>query len=431
VLPEGDQAIRLRPRAGSIPATSAEFMIPQVQKAVPHSLAVNLGIAAFALLLFQLVAFASGLLPEHGGLGWDGVAYARMVTGRLSEGSPNTAVRPLVIFAVRLPYWLGLDVLHSFQVMNAVAAFALYVVASLLLARGGLNTGTRTVVVANLALTISVSKMYGFYPALIDLGAIAVIAVAFYLAATDRYRSAAAACILATASREFGMAAPLFGIHRTIRTGRPRDALLFLPSVIVPFLIRLPALGIVPPDESPLSLRELATDLRLWEQPPFVVAFAYFSITLLGGITVLLVLRLARVLASLRAEPELATFAGFVVVAAAAGSADIWRYLVFVLPVALVLAAACLVDLNVAARRQVLVIMTIVTVLTQRPFQTMTVDSYFLDWFPVYGLARDQPVPPKILAVWLPRLALLALILVAFHLLIRRATRREGHPTNA
>src|SRR5215216_5594833 len=184
---------------------------------MPNSMRVNVASAAFALVLFHLVGMASGRLDVRNGLGWDGSMYARMVTGRLSDGSPNTAVRPLVVLAARIPNRMGLDVVRSFEVVNAVAAFALYLVAALLLERGGLEPRARVVVVANLAMTIAVSKIFGFYPALIDLGAMAVISATFYFAATDRFRLAAAASILATASREFGMAAALFGAHRAIR----------------------------------------------------------------------------------------------------------------------------------------------------------------------------------------------------------------------
>ena len=82
------------------------------------SLRVNVAIATFALVLFGLVGMASGRLDVHGGLGWDGEMYARMVTGRLSDGTANTAVRPLVILAVRIPYRFGVDVLRSFAMVT-------------------------------------------------------------------------------------------------------------------------------------------------------------------------------------------------------------------------------------------------------------------------------------------------------------------------
>jgi len=60
-----------------------------------NSMRANVASAAFALVLFQLVEMASGRLAVNGGLGWDGEMYARMVTRRLSDGTANTALRPL------------------------------------------------------------------------------------------------------------------------------------------------------------------------------------------------------------------------------------------------------------------------------------------------------------------------------------------------
>ena len=386
----------------------------------------NVASAAFALLLFQLVGMASGRLDVHGGLGWDGEMYARMVTGRLSEGTANTAMRPLVILAVRIPYSLGIDVLRSFAIMNAIAAFCLYLVAAFVLERGGLDAVSRAVTVSNLALTISVSKMFGFYPALIDLGAMAIILIAFYLVLTDRFRLAAVACVFATASREFGIAASLFGIHRAIRLGRRREALLFLPSLLVPVLLRLPWLGTLPGGDAPLSPGRLATNLRMWAHPVFIVIFGYFALTVLGGITVLLVLRTRVVLARLRDEPELATFAAVVLAATAVGDADIPRYLVFILPVGLVLAAACLGELPMRPRLEVLVVMTLITLWTQRPLQAMTTDAYFMDWFPLYEIREGQT--SAVVAVWGPRLLSLAALIAAGFLTVRHATRESVAP---
>jgi hypothetical protein len=382
---------------------------------------VNVAIAAFALLLFHLVGMATGRVQERGGLGWDGSMYARMVSGKLSDGSPNTAVRPVVILAVRIPYRLGADIIRSFEAMNTAAAFVLYLLAALLLQRNGLDAATRAVVVANLPLTISASKMFSFYPALVDLGAMAIIATAFYLASTDRFRLAAATSVLAASSREFGLAAALYGLHRSARLGRWKDAALFLPAVIVPVLIRLPMLGLVPRGGAPLSLAKLFDNLRMWTDVPFVTAFAYFALTLLGGITVLLAIRLPMVIRRLRAEPELVTFAGFVIAATAVGDSDIPRYLVFVLPVAIVLVAGCLSDLPAEARARVLAVVTLITILTQRPLQSMTTDAYFLDWFPLYRVAQGAPVPADVLMVWMPRLLSLILAMSAAYMVVRHA----------
>jgi len=98
---------------------------------------------------------------------------------------------------------------------------------------------------------------------------------------------------------------------------------------------------------------------------------------------------------------------------------------VFVLPVALVSIAAVLRDVRVEGRRGILAVMTLITVWTQRPFQAMTTDSYFLDWFPLYRIPGLTPVPAEVLAVWVPRLVTLLLLFIGAFFAIRHATRES------
>jgi hypothetical protein len=387
------------------------------------SLKANAAIAAFAVLVFHLLVLASGLITEERGLGYDGGSYALMVAGRFSDGTANTAVRPMVILLARIPHAFGLGIIESFRLLNYIAAFVLYLMVAMLLEQRRMGVPARAVLVVNLALTIALSKMFAFYPVLVDLGAMAIICMAFYFALTDRVWLAAIASILAAASREFGVAVPLFGLHRAIRQRQWGSALLYVPALAVPALIRSRLLGIIPADGSPLTISRLAENLQLWKDPPFVVAFAYFLLTVFGGISMLLWLRPAPIFAAVRREPELLTYAGFVLAAASVGDADIWRYVAFVLPVALVAAASALEDLTPAAQSRVLAIVTLVTVITQRPFQLMTMETYFSDWFPLYRLSRGSPIPVAIVATWGPRLAAVIVAALALRLVIRRNQR--------
>jgi hypothetical protein len=265
--------------------------------------------------------------------------------------------------------------------------------------------------------------MLAFYPVLVDLGALALVTMAFYFAATDRVWLGAIGSILAAASREFGLAVPLFGLHRALRQRQWTAALLYLPALAVPALIRSRAFGSVPGDGSPLTLGRLAENLRLWQDLPFVVAFAYVLLTVFGGVSMLVWLRPARVFAAVRREPELLTCSGFVLAAAAVGDADVWRYVAYVLPVVLVAVASALEDLTPLAQSRVLAVVTLVTVVTQRPFQVMTMETYFSDWFPLYRLSRGSAIPAAIVATWGPRLAAVIILAVALHLVIRRNER--------
>jgi len=395
------------------------------RSATARGLKVNATIAVTGVLAFHLLTLVSGRITESRGLGYDGLRYTRMVEGALSDGTANTSVRPFVILLVRIPHALGLDVIQSFQVVNYLAAFLLYLVLALLLARGGVGVPARVVLLLNLSLAIATSKMFAFYPTLIDLGAMAVISTAFYFAATDRALPAGVACVAAAASREFGLAVPLFGIHRSIRRRQWRNVLFYLPSLAVPFVIRMDALHIVPTGQQPFTAGALAGNLELWTRWPFVVAFAYFSLTVFGGITVLLWLRPLRMAATMRREPELATFVGFIVLAAAVGDADIWRYLAYILPGAMVFAAAALQDLDNETQRRALVTVTLITLLTQRPFQLMTMETYFTDWFPLYRASEANAVP-ALVATWGPRLAAVLLACAGLHLALRRPSPELG-----
>ena len=89
-----------------------------------------------------------------------------------------------------------------------------------------------------------------------------------------------------------------------------------------------------------LTAGDFIANLALWRDPPFVVFFVYFLITILGGITILLLLKPVWCVRRMIETPELFTFAALIVGAAVVGNADIWRYLVFLLPVIAILFAA-------------------------------------------------------------------------------------------
>jgi hypothetical protein len=378
----------------------------------------NAAIALLGVVLFASVSALSGKVATGDGLGWDGRAYAAMVTDHLGAGSGNTHTRPLLPLVTRIPYALGLDIIESFHLMNHLYAFILYLFAALLLARYGADVRLRTLVVANLALCIATSKMFGFYPVLIDLGALAVITAAFYFVISGRRWMAPIACVLAVASREFGIAVVLYGIHRAIRQRRFVDAAALLPAIAAMAAIRWVAAAGAAEDAAPLAVTDLVDNLKLWTSPAFVTVFAYFSVTVFGGISALLATRPRWAARRFADEPELATFLLIVLGATAVGDLDIWRYLAFTLPVALVLIAKYYAGADLAAVRRAALAMTVITLITQQPFQTMNEDLYFRDWFPLYFERMTQP--PDLMAVWFARLATLTLMMAAVAVGFRR-----------
>lgn len=384
------------------------------------AVARNLLLALCAVLVFHVVTTASGRVSEGGGLGWDGRVYARMIQGSMIEGSPNARSRPLLVLATRVPYFLGVDIIASFQLLNYLYAFALYLVVCLILDRYSASSVVKLVVVSNLALSIAVSKMYAFYPTQIDLGAIALTTLAFHFASTDRRFPAGIACVLAAASREFGVIAALYGAHRWMRQRRPwwEVTLVFAPGVATTVLIRWWVLTSAP-HLSASGLTDAFRNIQAtWSSPVFATAFVYCAIVLFGGITVLLALRPVWCLKRLRHEPELATFLILVVGLSAVGSLDVWRYLVFALPVVVVLIAQYFQDLGSRLTGRLLAAMTVVTVLTQRPFERMDDVLYMRDWFPLYR-HFDGGLSDDVARLWMLRVALLVLIMVVLVVALR------------
>jgi hypothetical protein len=156
--------------------------------------------------------------------------------------------------------------------------------------------------------------------------------------------------------------------------------------------------------------------------------FVYFTATVFGGISALLVLRLRWCIGRLRAEPELATLLGLVAAGAVAAGGDVWRYLSFAMPAALALAGTYLGGCDPDVRRRSLIAVTAATVITQRPFELMDRAKYFLDWFPLYYvLDLEEPVDTFV-PVWTARLLVMALLLVALYFAAVWTGRRSSGP---
>ncbi len=392
--------------------------------------------ALVGVLLFHLVSLASGKVAESGGLGWDGQEYARIAIDGWSEGGATSRTRPLIPFLARLPHAFGLSIIASFQLLNYLSAFVVYLAAGLILDRYGAPPRVVFVLVANLALCIASSKLFAFYPVLIDFGALALASVAFYLIVTDRRWLAAAACVLTAASREFGVVVALFGMHRAIRLGRPayETALTYVPSVVTTLLIRwwvVSAIGAGA--RPPISVGELLGNVFLLGSPEFMATFVYFAVVLFGGITALLVVVPRWSLDRLREEPELGTYLFVCGGLAALAGLDIWRYSAFALPVILALVGPYFLGADPAVVKRLLVAITLITLVTQRPFAMMNTDLYFREWFPLYRNGN----PAEVIAVWNARFASLLLLMAALFLAVRRdwgstrASMRARHAAEA
>jgi hypothetical protein len=181
-----------------------------------------------------------------------------------------------------------------------------------------------------------------------------------------------------------------------------------------------------PSGGDPHSLTVAVDNLRLWSSPAFVGAFAYFSVTLFGGISALLAVRARWCASRLREQPEMVTYLVVVVGAAVVGNLDIWRYLAYALPIALLLVGQYLEGDDGAAIRRTLAAVLLFTVVTQRPFQAMDAEQYLRDWFPLYPYFGAQPAAAGLTALWIARAASVVLLMVALHAMVRRRPPAHG-----
>ena len=382
----------------------------------------NLALAAAGMLIFLTLFMTSGRIVAGDGLGWDGHGYASLMTEGLDQGSVITRSRPLLPFLTRIPYSLGLDVIQSFQAMNAIYAFILYLFVALILDHYGVHARFKIVVIANLALCIATSKMFAYYPVLIDLGALALVTAAFYFTITDRDGIAGAVCVLALASREFAGAALLCGVHRTFRQGRWPAALWYVPSVVVAIAVRAATSA-----EGSLTPSDLIANLAFWRSPMlYATAFAYFVATVFGGMSVLLVVHPRWCGSFLREQPEQATFLVAILGLSVMGL-DIWRYLMFTLPVAVALIAHYYRDHLQGTRleRPIAAAMLFATVITQRPFERMDAAIYFREWFPQYDVFGGV-ASPELIALWGMRLVALTMLIILFVSIARSSRLQES-----
>jgi hypothetical protein len=368
--------------------------------------ATNVVITAIGLTLFAGLNARSGRVEANDGLGWDGRQYAHMVTDRIYDGTAGTQTRPLLPLLTRIPYAAGLDIIRAFQVMNFVYAAALYFFLCLILDLYDVAVVHKGYFVVSVALCIASSKMFAFYPVQIDLGALTVMSGSTYVLLTRSGWVACLAAIIAVTARDFGGAIAFFGFHREIRQGRgvARALLTYAPAVVTLFLLRqwASSTNLGDRDRPLLTASDLIANLALWRDPPFVAFFGYFLVTLLGGATVLLTLRAAWCVRQLARMPELATFAALIVAAAATGT-DIWRYLVFLLPVITILFAGYV---RAYQPGPVLLAATLlVTFVTQQPFAQMDMTHYFRDWFPAY-VYRTDDATPEFWSTWQLRIAM-------------------------
>lgn len=384
--------------------------------------AINVGLMCVALLLAWSISLESGRIAEGDGLGYDGIEYAAMVIRRFDEGGPTQRLRPLVL-ALNQVVYDGVfhdaenndqarrtqDVIRTFRAMNVVWAALLALVLCAILDQYAVPPVHKLIFIVNAFATVAVVKMFMFDPVLIDLGAYFWISLAVYAIIRGGRTLILVTTILAVLSREFGLLVALAGIHRDLRRRVPlvNTALTYLPCIVVFVAMRQWILATSDRVNVALTWLDVLGNLSYLLSPVFLVFCAYFTLTVFGGLSVLLFCRGLRGRLPLRQEPEWMTLAGAVFLVTLLGSLDIWRYLAYALPAVAILYAQ---GFRHDDWRLILPWTSAITVITQRPWGALTEESYFTDWFPLYlpALGIPDPPTPEFWAVWGFRFAIVA-----------------------
>jgi hypothetical protein len=351
-------------------------------------------------------------------------------------------MRPLVILTNQLVYdFIIKDTIRTFQVMNFVYSALLAFVLMATLDLYGASTAHKLVFTANAFATIAVTKMFAFYPVLVDLGGYFWVSLAVYAILRGRRAAVVATTVLAMMARELTLMAVLFGIHRELRKGSRLStiALTYLPSILSflalrEFVRRTSLLPEVPVVEGGLvSVSDLVANLAYLANPLVMLFIAYFLFTLFGGLSMDLAVRALRGRITVAGEHEWLTYLGLAIVSMVLGNVDVWRYAAFALPAVAVLYAqnTALDDWWVVAPW-----MGLVTVVTQQPWKTMNDPSYFRDWFPLYLPVFEVPDPPTpdFWIAWIVRMtvaAALAILMWVAFTRIDRAGRGSLHRMRA
>ena len=360
------------------------------------ALSPHVFIALTAVALFAGLHATTGRIETNGGVGYDGVDYMRMLMGQLDDGTPVTELRPMIVLLNRPLYSRLGKPIETFVVMNHVYVFVLAMGLLWLLDRYGASTSVKWYSVLSVFLTIPVARLPAYYPVLIDLGAAAAITLAVACVVRGNRVGAAVACVAAALSREFGIVAALFGLHRDLRSHTParQIAATYLPAVAAWVGIRLVVEFLWDGAGSLQQSEWLLRNREMWRDPLFVGFFAYFVLTSFGGLTLAIAADGRRFLTFLRREPEWITFAVPIVAVTAIGGLDTVRYLIWLVP-AVVVAFAVLSQGWSGVQRAVLFAgAAVATWWTQRPFEPLSFAQYWGDWFPYYvitGEARELP----------------------------------------
>jgi hypothetical protein len=385
------------------------------------------GIGAAALL--AMLSDLSGQITAGNAFGYDGEVYVQMLQNGYEAGNASTRLRPVVLAINGVAdRWIYHDPVAAFRAMNLVYAFALAVILADLCRRYGASWEATTAFLVSVSLSISTAKMFAFYPTLVDLGAYAFMAASVWAIIDGRRLPIVVTTLLAVLSREFGAVNVLFGIVRDLRMKRSPAviAATYAPAIAAFFALR----RVMATYDSPrggdevLSVGRLSgsllSNVTWWADPTYAMFWLYFALTVFGGLSLFLITTMRPWRTCIQREPEWLALIVPVIAVGALGYVDMWRYVAFVLPALPPLWAWAVSSIP---RRQFLALLaavSVATLITQRPWQAMDVDSYFRDWFPYYVVLENRAeAAHELWPAWTYHLTIAAIALMAIVLVQR------------
>ena len=366
---------------------------------VTRRLAGHLALALVLVLLFTLVHAVIGHIDVRSGEGYDGADYAAMLKNGWVAGSVFSRLRPLVVWLNQPAFALTGNVVRAFDIMNVVYVGVLGLLLSVLMERYGAPWSARAIAIACVGLSNGL-RLPAYYPVLIDLGACVFITLAILLIVSGPRWAAAVACVAAVLAREFAPAVIMFGVHRDLRHGARWRTITatYLPASVVYLVLRIIVARISVTEGN--SLRVFLGNLVLWQDPMWIGLFTYFSVTYIGGLTLVTAADVSGVWRLLREEHEWASFVLPITIAAALVGPDVWRYLVALTPAALVFYARCASQWTRQERIALSITAVALTLWTQRPWEPMNLTRYFTEWFPYYAWRGTVPEDVPLTALW-------------------------------
>jgi len=382
--------------------------------------AANVLLVVIAGLIYVALRFYSGTTSLNEGLGTEGPIYAAMVTTHdVQGGTVSNRLWPAFPLATAVVYAMTGRIASSFQVVDFVGLLLFVVASCLILDAQSAPSSIKVCAVMTLSLLGLPTTTAAFSPAQPYLLGVSLATLGVAACEIGGWPFIAATQIAATLASPVGIIAPLYGICRSWRLNRrgAGELLAFAPGLVVWLLIQVWARG------GPFGLQDLLrfsrvrSDAVLWTEFAFMLFGAYFLLTALGGLTILLWSRPRWIREVLRERPELWALLGPVLVFVFTAGLEVPPMISFLIPFWLIV-----IGTWARTQRSSLLVPSVLagvlTVLTQHPWVRMDDVNYFVDWFPysVHAIrVSSVTVTDAVLSdIWRVRVLIAAGGLIAF-----------------